>query len=87
MEPLPEELKGLLSLSPSQDGIGISDLKRESSEQFNASLDIIAPHVNSVITQSSTIPARELMVERKREINAQRSPGLIGLNNCYLLIC
>ena len=71
-EPLPEELKELVNLSPAQDGIGIPDLKRESSEQFNASLDITAPHVNSIVTQSSTIPARELMEERKREINAQR---------------
>ena len=73
VEPLLEELKGLVSLSPAQGGIRIPDLKRESSEQFNASLDIIALHVNSIVTQSSTIPARELMEERKREINAQRS--------------
>ena len=71
-EPLPEELKELVSLSPAQGGIGIPDLKRESLEQFNASLDITAPHVNSIVTQSSTIPARELMEERKREINAKR---------------
>ena len=70
-EPLPEELKELVSLSPAQGGIGIPDLKRESLEQFNASLDITAPHVNSIVTQSSTIPARELMEERKREINAK----------------
>ena len=72
-EPLPEELKGLVSLSPAQGGIGIPDLKRERLEQFNASLDITAPLVNSIVTQSSTIPARELMEDRKREINAQRS--------------
>ena len=47
-EPLPEELKKLVSLSPAQGGIGIPDLKRESLEQFNASLDITAPHVNSI---------------------------------------
>ena len=68
-EHLPEELK---YLSPAQGGIGIPDLKRESSERFNASLDITAPHVNSIVTQCSTNPARELMEERKREINAQR---------------
>ena len=73
VKPLPEELKGLVSLSSAQGGIGIPDLKRESSEQFNASLDITAPQINSIVTQSSTIPARELMEERKREINAQRS--------------
>ena len=71
-EPLPEELKELVSLSPAQGGIGIPDLKRESLEQFNASLDIRTPHVNSIVTQSSTIPARELMEERKCEINAKR---------------
>ena len=54
VEPLLEELKGLVSLSPAQSGIGMPDLKGESSEQFNASLDIIALHVNSIVTQSST---------------------------------
>ncbi|CAH3033039.1 unnamed protein product, partial [Porites evermanni] len=71
-EPLPEELKKLVSLSPAKGGIGIPDLQRESLEQFNASLDITALHVNFIVTQSSTIPARELMEERKREINAKR---------------
>ena len=71
-EPLPEELKELVSLSPAQGGIGIPDLKRENLEQFNASLDITAPHVNSIVTKSSTIPARELTEERKCEINAKR---------------
>ena len=56
-EPLPEELKELVSLSPAQCGIGIPDLRCESLEQFNASLDITAPHVNSIVTQSSIIPA------------------------------
>ena len=71
-EPLHEELKELVNLSPVQGRIGIPNLKRESSEQFNALLDITAPHVNSMATQSSTIPAWELMEERKHEINAQR---------------
>ena len=71
-ETLPERFKQLVSLSPAQGGTGIPDLKRESLEQFNASLDITAPHVNFIVTQSSTIPARELMEERKCEINAKR---------------
>ncbi|CAH3167425.1 unnamed protein product, partial [Porites evermanni] len=66
-----ENSSGLLNLSD-EGGIGIPDLKRESLEQFNASLDITAPHVNSIVTQSSIIPARELMEERKCEINAKR---------------
>ena len=71
-EPLPEELKELVNLSPAQGGIGIPHVKPESSEQFNASLGITAPHVNSIVNQSSTNPGREPMDERRREINAQR---------------
>ena len=72
VEPLSKKVKELVNLSPAQGGIGIPDLKRESSEQFNLSLGITAPHVNSIVTQSSTNPARELMEERKPESNAQR---------------
>ena len=50
VQPLPEELKELVNLSPAQGGIGIPDLKHESLEQFNASLDITAPHFNSTVT-------------------------------------
>ena len=38
VEPLHEELRELVNLSPAQGGIGIPDLKRESSEQFNPRL-------------------------------------------------
>ena len=62
----------LVNLSPAQGRIGIPHLKHESLEQFDVSLDITAAHVNSIVTQSSTIPARELITERKHEINAQR---------------
>ena len=54
-EPLPEELKELVNLSPAQGGIGIPDLKRESSEQFNASLGITAPHVNLLLLKAPPI--------------------------------
>ena len=49
-EPLPKKLKELVNLSPAQGGIGIPDLKRESSDQFNAWLGITATHVNSIVT-------------------------------------
>ena len=45
-----EELKELVSLSPAQGGTGIPNLKRESLEQSNASLDITATLVNSIVT-------------------------------------
>ena len=48
-EPLPGELKELVTLSPAQGGIGIPDLKREPPEQFKASSEITAPHVDSIV--------------------------------------
>ena len=63
-----EELKELVSRRA---GLGFPILS-ERLEKSNASLDITATLVNSIVTQSSTIPARELMEERKREINAKR---------------
>ena len=71
-EPLPEELKELVTLSPAQGGIGIPDLKREAPEQFKASSDITALHVDSIIAQSSSMPANEQLEELKRDINTQR---------------
>ena len=49
-----------------------SDSRYLESVTLNTSLGITAPHVNCIVTQSSTNPARELMEERKREVNAQR---------------
>ena len=54
-EHLPEELKELVNLSPAQGGIGIPDLKRESSEQFNALLGITAPHVHLLLLKAPPI--------------------------------
>ncbi|EDO34768.1 predicted protein [Nematostella vectensis] len=71
-EPLPEELKELATLSPAQGGIGIPDLKREAPEQFKASSDITAIHVDSIVAQSSSMPANEQLEELKRDINTQR---------------
>ena len=71
--PLPGELKELVLFLPAQGGIGIPDLKHEAPEQFKASSKIKALHVDSIVAQRSTSPAREqLREERKREINTQR---------------
>ncbi|EDO46763.1 predicted protein [Nematostella vectensis] len=56
----------------SQGGIGIPDLKREAPEQFKASSDITAIHVDSIVAQSSSMPANEQLEELKRDINTQR---------------
>ena len=68
---LPEELKELVSLSTVQGVIGIPDLKRESLEQFNASLDITAPHVNSIVSKLHHSSTRA-DGGKKCEINAKR---------------
>ena len=59
-EPLAEELKGLVSLAPAQGGIGIPDLKLESLEQFNASLDIT--DASAKVCLEGTIPGRRSLL-------------------------
>ena len=71
-DPLPQELKELVTLSPAQGGIGIPDLKCEAPEQFKASSNMTGLHIASIIVQSSTLPAREEVEELKHEINSQR---------------
>ena len=71
-EPLPGDLKELVSLSPAQGGLGIPNLRSDAAEQFKASAEITALHVDAIVAQSSTIPAQEQVEEKKRGINAQR---------------
>ena len=71
-EPLPDELDELLNLTPAQGGMGIPDLKGEGPEQYKASTQITALHVDSIVAQSSTMPEREQLEGLKREVNTQR---------------
>ena len=57
MEPLPSDLRQLVTLTPAQGGLGIPDLRFEAPQQFAASTSITAPHVHSITTQSTSMVA------------------------------
>ena len=46
-EPLPSDLRHLLTLTPAQGGLGVPDLRFEAPQQFAASTSITALHVDS----------------------------------------
>ena len=58
-EQLPDELTELFTLSPAQGGLGMPNLKVESPQQYAASTSITAPHVESIITQSTMMIKNE----------------------------
>ena len=51
-EPFLSDLCQLVTLTPSQGGLGVSDLRFEAPQQFAASTLITAQHVDSITTQS-----------------------------------
>ena len=58
-EQLPDELTELFTLSPAQGGLDMPNLKVESPQQYAASTSITAPHVESIITQSTMMIKNE----------------------------
>ena len=58
-EPLPSDLRHLLTLTPAQGGLGVPDLRFEAPQQFAASTSITAPHVDSITIQSMFMVAGE----------------------------
>ena len=66
-EPLPSDLRQLVTLSPAKGGLGIPDLQFEAPKQFAASTSITASH-DSVTTRSMFMMAGENSIEElKRE--------------------
>ena len=51
-EPLPSDLPELVTLTPTQGGQGVPDLRFEAPQQFAASTLITTPHADSITTQS-----------------------------------
>ena len=51
MEPLADSLQELITLTPTQGGLGIPLLKEEAPQQFAASKKITAPHKQSITEQ------------------------------------
>ena len=62
-EPLPSDLRQLVTLTPTQGGLGVPDLRFEAPQQFAASTLITAPQVDSITTQSMFMVAGENSTE------------------------
>ena len=66
-EPLPSNLRQLVTLTPAQGGLGVPDLQYEAPQQFAASTTITASHVDSITTQNTFMMAGEKSTEELKE--------------------
>ena len=76
-EPLPSDLRQLVTLTPAQGGLGVPDLRFEAPQQIAASTLIIAPHVDSITTESMS------MVRGRREFHGGVKKRTSSLENCF----
>ena len=76
-EPLPSNLRQLVTLTPAQGGLGVPDLQYEAPQQFAASTTITASHVDSITTQSTFMMAGEKSTEElKRQHQALKTASV-----------
>ena len=76
-EPLPSDLRQLVTLTPAQGGLGVPDLRFEAPQQFAASTSITAPHVDSITTQSMFMVVGENSTkELKRQHQALKTESV-----------
>ena len=76
-EPLPSNLRQLVTLTPAQGGLGMPDLQYEAPQQFAASTTITASHVDSITTQSTFMMAGEKSTEElKRQHQALKTASV-----------
>ena len=54
-EPLPDEVRLLVTLTMAQRGLGIPDLRADAPQQFAASKSITTAHVDSITSQSTVM--------------------------------
>ena len=77
MEPLPSDLRQLVTLTAAQGGLGVPDLRFEAPQHFAASTLITAPHVDSITTQSMFMVAGENSTEElKRQLQALKTASV-----------
>ena len=62
-EPLPSDLRQVVTLTPAQGGLGVSDIRFDAPKQFAASTTMTASHVDSITTQSTFMVADEKSTE------------------------
>ena len=66
-EPLPKELSRIMTMPPTLGGLGMPALEDESPQQYAASQTITASHVESITTQSTTIPTAAEDVKKQQQ--------------------
>ena len=67
-EPLPDELRELVTLSPAHGGLGIPDLRSEAPRQYTTSTtSIMSSHVESITTQSTLMVTRGQSMEELKK--------------------
>ena len=77
MEPLPSDLRHLVTSTPAQGGLDIPDLRFEAPRQFAASTSITKPHVDSITTQSmSMVAGGNSTEELKRQHQALKNASV-----------
>ena len=62
-EPLPNEVRLLVTLKTAQGGLGMQDLRAEVPQQFSASKSITSAHVDSITSQNTFIAPGESSTE------------------------
>ena len=75
-EPLPSDLRQLVTLTPAQGGLGVPDLRFEAPQQFAASTSITAPHVDSITTYIQHVHGG------RREFHGRVKKTTSSLENC-----
>ena len=76
-EPLPRNLRQLVTLTPAQGGLRVPDLQVEAPQQFAASTTTTAWHANFITTQSTFMMAGEKFTERlKRQHQALKTASV-----------
>ena len=76
-DPLPSDLRQLVTLTPTQGGLGVPDLRFEAPQQFAASTAITASHVDSITTQNTFMVAGENSTEElKRQHQVLKSESV-----------
>ena len=66
VEPLPCELRQLVTLTPAQGGLGIPDLRIDAPQQYAASTSITTSHVESIVAQRSFKTKGEVSTEDRK---------------------
>ena len=79
-EPLPSDLRQLVTLTPAQGGLDVPDIRFEVPRQFAASTSITASHVDLITTQSMFMVAGENSTEELKSTSVKSRIERIDTN-------